>query len=155
MLIVSYDITNNKKRSRFSKFLKKFGSRLQYSVFELRNSQRVLQNIVSEVECKYRQKFELTDSVYIMQLCEGCKKKVKRYGAAAHQDKEVVCLTDLWKFCEFYNKVEVPMQVLQNWQNLGLYIATSPIISQKVIFALCKICIFLAYYRHIQSQIPL
>ena len=95
MLVVSYDITNDKKRSRFSKFLKKFGSRLQYSVFELRNSQRVLQNIVSEVECKYKQKFELTDSVYIMQLCEGCKKKVKRYGAAEHQEKEVVCLTDL------------------------------------------------------------
>lgn len=68
---------------------------MQYSVFELKNSQRVLQNIVSEVECTYKKKFEGTDSVYIMQLCEGCKKKVRRYGAAANEEKVVVCLTDL------------------------------------------------------------
>ena len=77
MLLVSYDISKNKKRTQFAKFLKKFGSRLQYSVFELRNSQRVLQNIVSEIECKYKKRFEPTDSVYIMQLCKGCKKKIK------------------------------------------------------------------------------
>ena len=95
MLFVSYDITSDKKRTRFAKFLKKFGSRLQYSVFELKNSQWVLQNIVSEVECKYKKQFDRTDSVYIMQLCEGCKKKVRRYGAAENEEKEVVCLTDL------------------------------------------------------------
>lgn len=95
MLLISYDISNNRKRTRFSKFLKKFGSRLQYSVFELRNSRRVLQNVVSEVECKYKNRFEPTDSVYVMQLCEGCKKKIKRYGAAEHEEKEVVCLTDV------------------------------------------------------------
>jgi CRISPR-associated protein Cas2 len=90
MLLTSYDISKNKTRSHFAKFLKKFGRRLQYSVFELKNSQRVLQNILKEVECKYQKKFDKTDSIIILNLCEGCKKKITRYGAAANEEKEVV-----------------------------------------------------------------
>lgn len=33
MVIVSYDIADDKKRRRFSKFLEQFGYRIQYSVF--------------------------------------------------------------------------------------------------------------------------
>jgi CRISPR-associated protein Cas2 len=42
MLIVSYDISNDKIRTRFAKFLSKFGYRLQYSIFEIKNSKRIL-----------------------------------------------------------------------------------------------------------------
>ena len=41
MLIVTYDITSNKVRSRFSKYLSKFGRKLQYSVYEIRNRESV------------------------------------------------------------------------------------------------------------------
>ena len=90
MLLVSYDITSNKTRSKFSKFLKKYGRRLQYSVFEIKNSQRVLQNILKEVECLYKKQFEKTDSVLIMNTCKGCKNKIIRYGYAVNEEKEVV-----------------------------------------------------------------
>lgn len=90
MLLVSYDITNNKTRTRFSKFLKKYGRRLQYSVFEVKNSQRVLQNILKEVEYLYKQKFEKTDSVFIVNFCQACKKKIIRYGHAVNEEKEIV-----------------------------------------------------------------
>ena len=90
MIIVSYDISSDRKRNRFAKFLKKFGARMQYSVFEVRNSPRVLQNIVNEVECKYKDSFDGSDSVFIVNLCESCKKKIKKYGYSSNEDKELV-----------------------------------------------------------------
>lgn len=90
MLFVSYDFGNNKVRSKFSKFLKKFGRKLQYSVYEVRHSQRVLQNIMSEVELKYSKQFKNADSIIIAPLCEACKKKVVRYGYAVNEEKDVI-----------------------------------------------------------------
>ena len=36
MLIISYDISETKVRTKFSKFLQKFGRRIQLSVFEIK-----------------------------------------------------------------------------------------------------------------------
>lgn len=90
MLIIAYDFTDNKTRSRFSKFLKKYGGKIQYSIYEIRNSQRVLQNILNEIELKYKKSFKNTDSVLIFQMCEGCKKKIVRYGYASNEESSVV-----------------------------------------------------------------
>ena len=90
MLIVSYDFANDKIRARFAKLLKKYGRRLQYSVFEMKNSQRVLQNILKEVEYLYKKRFDNTDSVLIINVCEACRKKVIRYGYTVNEEKEVV-----------------------------------------------------------------
>lgn len=90
MIILSYDITNDKTRTKFAKFLCKYGRRLQYSVFEIRNSQRVLQNILDEIEYKYGKQFTGSDSVVIFQLCETDKRKVRRYGYATNEEREVV-----------------------------------------------------------------
>ena len=90
MIIVSYDFANDRVRNRFSKFLKKFGHKIQYSVYEIKNSQRVLQNIISEIELIYRKRFSDSDSILIYQLCEGCKRKVKKYGYASHDDEDIV-----------------------------------------------------------------
>lgn len=90
MLLVSYDFTDDKIRTKFSKFLEKYGRRLQYSVFEIRNSPRVLQNILNEVELVYKKKFTGADSIIIMPVCEGDKKKIRRYGYAENEEKEVV-----------------------------------------------------------------
>lgn len=90
MLFISYDFANNKIRSKFSKFLEKFGRRVQYSVFEIRNSPRVLNNILKEIELVYKGKFKNTDSVLMFPVCEGCKKKTVRYGYAANEEKEVL-----------------------------------------------------------------
>jgi len=90
MLIVSYDFTDNFIRARFSKFLKKYGRKIQYSVYEIKNSQRVLQNILDEIKLNYKKGFTGADSILIFQVCEGCKKKVVRYGYAANEDKEII-----------------------------------------------------------------
>lgn len=90
MLIVSYDFTNDKIRARFSKFLKKYGTRMQYSVFSLRNSPRVLRNIIAEVDARYKKQFKETDSIVIFSTCEGCNKKIIRYGYSKHDVEDVV-----------------------------------------------------------------
>lgn len=90
MLIVSYDFTNDKTRAKFSRFLKQYGDRMQYSVFSIRHSPRVLRNILTEIDNRYKKKFKETDSIVIFSTCEGCRKKVVRYGNAKHELEDVV-----------------------------------------------------------------
>lgn len=90
MLLVSYDFTNDKIRSKFSKFLKKFGRRIQYSVFEIRNSPRVLTNILKEIELVYKKQFKNTDSIVIFPVCVACQKKIVRYGYAKNEESDVL-----------------------------------------------------------------
>lgn len=86
MLLVSYDISNDKVRTRFSKFLSKFGFRLQYSVFEINNSEAVLRNIQTEIENNYSKFFTEEDSIIIFKLSETCKKTC--YGYAKNEEKD-------------------------------------------------------------------
>jgi CRISPR-associated protein Cas2 len=88
MLIVCYDISNDKIRTNLADFLSKFGYRLQYSVFEIRNSERVLKNIITEIENTYVKHFTESDSIVIFNLSETCKKTC--YGYAKHADEEFI-----------------------------------------------------------------
>ena len=49
MVIISYDISNDKKRAKFNKYIRKFGHMLQYSVYEIDNSERILKNIITDI----------------------------------------------------------------------------------------------------------
>lgn len=93
MLIVSYDFEDDRIRARFSKFLEKYGRRIQYSVFQLRESDRVLQNVLVEIELKYKKSFTGADSIVVFQVCEGCAKKVKRYGYARREEETVIMIS--------------------------------------------------------------
>lgn len=88
MLIVSYDIANDKLRNRFSKFLCKFGYRLQFSVFEIKNSKRILDNVICEIETKFAKKFGETDSIMIFHLSQQCKKYC--FGYAKHDESVMI-----------------------------------------------------------------
>lgn len=90
MLLVSYDFTNDRTRTKFSKFLKKFGRRIQYSVFEIRNSPRVLTNILKEIELVYKKQFTNSDSIVIFPVCIGCQKKIIRYGYSSNEEQDVL-----------------------------------------------------------------
>jgi CRISPR-associated protein Cas2 len=90
MLIVSYDIANDKLRTKFSKYLCKFGYRLQYSVFEIKNSDRILKNIICEVETKFADKFTELDSIIIFDLSKQCKKH--SFGYAKHDDDSLIII---------------------------------------------------------------
>ena len=90
MLLVSYDISNDKLRTQFSKFLEHYGHRLQYSVFELRNSKRVMNNVMAEIEKKFKPRFTGTDSVVIIPITPADRKHIVRYGYAKHSESDVV-----------------------------------------------------------------
>lgn len=90
MIIVSYDFSSNRRRTKFSKFLEKYGRRIQYSVFEVKNSPRILDNILTEVNLRYKPYFTNTDSIVIIKTCQPCKEKVQRFGYAKNEEKEVV-----------------------------------------------------------------
>lgn len=91
MLIISYDISNDKLRNSFSKYLSQFGHRLQYSVFEIKNSRRILANIQKEIQNNFERRFEETDSIMIFDLSERCKKTC--YGYARNDDKDLIILS--------------------------------------------------------------
>ena len=89
MLIVSYDISSDKVRTRFSKFLEKYGYRLQYSVFELKNSERLLTVVIEKIEGQFAKDFGGSDSVLVFNVNDG---NVRKYGNAIHRDKDVVII---------------------------------------------------------------
>lgn len=88
MIIISYDISDTKKRNRFHKYIQKFGHRLQYSVYEIENSERILKNIIADLQNRFLKTFDETDSVYIFKLSASCE--ILKYGYARHEDEPIL-----------------------------------------------------------------
>ncbi len=88
MLIVVYDIQSDRLRSNFAKFLKQFGRRIQYSVFEIRNSPRIIANIQVEVESKYKKKFTQGDSVLVFDIPDSAN--ILRFGYPVNEETDLL-----------------------------------------------------------------
>jgi CRISPR-associated protein Cas2 len=77
-VVISYDIRDDRRRSKIFKVLKNFGQWMQFSVFEceldkanfLRLKDRLDHLIDAEKE----------DSIRFYFLCEGCKRQIERVG---------------------------------------------------------------------------
>ena len=88
MMIISYDIADDKLRNRFAKMLTKNGAvRLQYSVYEVNNTSRVINNIIVKIEDGFAKQFTGGDSVAIFDIGNS---KVMKFGNAIHRDQDVV-----------------------------------------------------------------
>lgn len=88
MLIISYDISDDKLRGKFSRMLTKHGAvRLQFSVYEVNNTDRMMNNIVVMIEDMFAKKFDGGDSVIIF---DASAIKLKKYGNAIHRDSDIV-----------------------------------------------------------------
>jgi CRISPR-associated protein Cas2 len=88
MIIISYDISDDKLRTKFSKYLTRFGHRIQYSVFEIDNSNKLLNNIISDIENRFSKKFTQEDSVYIFKMSASCE--IMRYGYAKNEEADTI-----------------------------------------------------------------
>lgn len=89
MLVISYDISDTKLRDRFAKMLTKNGAiRLQYSVYEVNNTDRILENLMIKID-QFATKFDSADSVVVFDV-SGVK--LKKYGNAIHRDADIVYL---------------------------------------------------------------
>ena len=90
MVIISYEISDDKLRTKFSKYLSRFGHRLQYSVFEIDNSTRILNNIITDLKNKYERAFSQSDSVIIFKMSSSCE--IIRYGYAKNDEKDFITI---------------------------------------------------------------
>ena len=96
MVGVSYDISNDKLRTKFAKYLSRFGHRLQYSVFEIDNSEKIVNNIVNDLKNKYEKSFSQEDSVIIFKLSSSCE--VLRSGYAKNDEKDFIIISwNIWE----------------------------------------------------------
>lgn len=87
MLVISYDISSDKLRTRFTKMLTKNGAvRLQYSVYEVNNTERQMNNLLIKIDDIFAKEFEACDSVIIFDVAAV---KLRKYGNAIHRDTEL------------------------------------------------------------------
>ena len=80
-IVISYDIENDKRRTRIHRILKNFAQWVQYSVFECnlpRAQYLMLRHRLDDAIDKTK-----GDSVRLYFLCEDCQKKVERIGGEA------------------------------------------------------------------------
>ena len=68
MYLIIYDIQDDKLRTKFAKFLEQYGIRMQYSVFSVTNSPRILTNIKVEITRLFEKCFTQGDSVMVYQV---------------------------------------------------------------------------------------
>jgi CRISPR-associated protein Cas2 len=90
MILISYDISDDKLRTKFAKYLSKHGFRLQYSIFQIKNSKRILDIVSSDIKNNFEKKFGQTDSIMVFRLSEQCK--ITRYGYAKNDDEDLIII---------------------------------------------------------------
>lgn len=78
MIVVSYDIPDDRRRTRLAHALKDFGQRVQYSVFECRLKDDQLDRLRTRIEALIDTK---EDRVRLYRLCQECTAKVEIRGA--------------------------------------------------------------------------
>jgi len=77
IILVTYDITNNKNRAKVHKVLKDYGYPVQKSVFELMLNFDRLEELKRELEPLIRGKH---DSIRFYQVCDSCQDRVMVLG---------------------------------------------------------------------------
>jgi len=90
LTVVSYDVPDDRRRSRLAEVLKGFGERVQLSVFEClleaEEVERLRGRVLREID-------ETADSVRIYHLCASCRQKVEILGRGKRtEDPEVYVL---------------------------------------------------------------
>jgi len=90
LILVSYDIPDDRRRTRLAHALKDFGQRVQYSVFEcLLEEEQVVR--LRERVAKLTDPTE--DSVRIYRLCANCEARVEIQGLGkVTEDPEILVL---------------------------------------------------------------
>lgn len=88
MYVVSYDIVSDRLRSKIAKTLEGYGTRIQYSVFECRLSEKKykelygkLMQLMTGVE---------KGSIRFYSLCGNCEGKIRTIGQTAGHTEQVL-----------------------------------------------------------------
>ena len=76
-MLVSYDITDDRRRERAVRILLDYGQRVQDSVFWLDAEEDLIERMRSRIHGAIDPE---TDSVWIVPLCEACARKLETAG---------------------------------------------------------------------------
>ncbi len=83
--VVSYDITNSKRRNRVAKILVNTGTRVQFSVFELVVDKKRLMKTLQKI----RKVINLNeDSIRVYRFCPTCREKIEVIGQGKVTENE-------------------------------------------------------------------
>ena len=85
-LAITYDISDNRARTRVFKILESYGAWKQYSVFELEVSDIMRLQMEDEIKAE----IETGDKVRIYELCERCVAAITDLGEKAPEKKSNV-----------------------------------------------------------------
>lgn len=77
LIVVAYDISNNKRRKMISDLLEQHGTRVNYSVFECLMATERLDKLKIEADGLIDKKH---DSILYYALCASCIEKIDRHG---------------------------------------------------------------------------
>ena len=86
-VIVAYDISDDRRRTRLHRKLKNFGTPVQYSVFECilnENDVEKMKQVVKDL-IKYDE-----DLVRYYFLCDGCRKRIKAINGVVTQERRTL-----------------------------------------------------------------
>ena len=87
MIVFVYDIPDDKRRERLRKTLLRFGTPVQYSVFECDLSPRQLQRLVKDVRALIKPR---EDNVRYYQLCRSCARGAEVFGGRPLTERKEV-----------------------------------------------------------------
>jgi CRISPR-associated protein Cas2 len=86
--VVAYDITDNKRRNKLSRYLKGFCFRNQFSLFECHLDQKRYNLMEQIIESTINKK---EDNIKIYYLCKDCFKKIKTFGISnITEEKKII-----------------------------------------------------------------
>ena len=88
MYLVVYDIQSDKLRTQFAKFLERYGIRMQYSVFSIVNSPRMLANIKVEITSHFEKRFTHGDSVLVYHVQDDAC--IAKFGYPVDDDSDLI-----------------------------------------------------------------
>jgi CRISPR-associated protein Cas2 len=86
-IVIAYDIPDNKRRTRLYKTLQRFGSAVQYSVFEFELTPSQFEQLQKAVARVVNPK---ADRVRYYELCEGCRRRIRSIGKMTNTEIEPV-----------------------------------------------------------------
>ena len=87
-IVISYDIKDDKRRSRIFKALKNFGQWVQYSVFECELDKMHFLKLRDRLDHLIDAKQD--DSIRFYFLCENCKRQVERIGGEKPREEKAI-----------------------------------------------------------------
>jgi CRISPR-associated protein Cas2 len=88
--LVAYDITDAKRLARVAKLMKRYGTRVQRSIFECRLDQTRLSLLRAEIKATIKPR---RDRVQMYRLCDFCQQRFAEYqqGALTIDEELYLC----------------------------------------------------------------